>query len=329
MMTKQPLVSIIIPNYNKEEFIDQTLESVFNQTYTNWECIVVDDHSTDGSWAILKKNESLDNRFKVIQRPIEVPKGGNHCRNYGLSQSKGDYIQFLDSDDILEANKIQKQVEQLLLEDLLVLSISNFSYFKNVPEEGANREINWDPFPSEGVQVLLKLWMDPFFIPPFSFFASRQLIESAGPWDPKIIQNQDGEYFCRVLLASHKVVFCIEALGFYRIPGLSNVSRISSEKAFESVLDSYHSYQTEILLKEDSEVIRKALALNYSRLVFRSIIPYPKVGRKALKHLKEVLKPHPKLISQMPQVIRVAHKYGFTGSRLLKLVQEKLKKRKG
>lgn len=328
-MTKQPLVSIIIPNFNKEEFIDQTLESVFNQTYTNWECIVVDDHSTDGSWDILKRNESLDSRFKVFQRPDDVLKGGNHCRNYGLSQSKGDFIQFLDSDDILDYNKIQNQVEQLLEEDTLVLSISNFSYFKNVPEEGANREINWDPFPNEGVQVLLKLWMDPFFIPPFSFFASRKLIDLAGPWDPKIIQNQDGEYFCRVLLASQKVVFCKEALGYYRIPGLSNVSRISSEKAFESVLDSYQSYETEILRKEDSELIRKALALNYSRLVYRSINSYSKVGKRALRNVEKILEPFPHLFSQMPQIVRIGKKYGYSSSRLLKMVQEKIKKYKG
>lgn len=328
-MSAKPLVSIIIPNFNKEEYIDQTLESVINQSYSNWECIVVDDHSTDGSWEILEKKSKEENRLKIFQRPGNISKGGNHCRNYGLSQSVGEFIQFLDSDDVLESNKIQKQVEQLAEEDPFVLSVSDFSYFKDVPEKDANREINWDPFPNTGVQVLLRLWLDPFFIPPFSFFATRKLIDSAGPWDPKIIQNQDGEYFCRVLLASQKVVFCKEALGYYRIPGLSNVSRISSEKAFESVLDSYQSYETEILQKEDSELVRKALALNYSRLVYRSINSYPKVGKRALKKVEMVLGPFPHLFSQMPQIVRIGKKYGYSSSRMLKMVQEKIKKLKG
>lgn len=95
------LVSILIPNYNKAKYLRETLDSVLAQTYKNWECIIVDDHSTDNSWSILEDYASNDFRIKIFQRPGHLLKGGNLCRNYALGLSKGGFCVFLDSDDIL------------------------------------------------------------------------------------------------------------------------------------------------------------------------------------------------------------------------------------
>lgn len=94
-------VSILIPNYNKAPFLEETLNSVLDQTYLNWECIIVDDHSIDNSWQILEEFAALDSRFQIIKRPNELLKGGNICRNYALSIAKSEYCIFLDSDDVL------------------------------------------------------------------------------------------------------------------------------------------------------------------------------------------------------------------------------------
>jgi len=105
-----PLVSIIIPTYNRAHLIGETLDSVLAQTYTNWECIVVDDGSTDDTNKLLAAYCEKDARFQYHHRPTKRPKGANACRNYGFELSKGEYIQFFDSDDIIDYNILKSCV---------------------------------------------------------------------------------------------------------------------------------------------------------------------------------------------------------------------------
>ncbi|GAA4290512.1 glycosyltransferase family 2 protein [Aestuariibaculum suncheonense] len=100
-MSVSPLVSIIIPTFNRAHMIGETLESVIAQTYTNWECLVIDDGSSDETDIVMADYTKNDTRFFYFQRPSETIKGASACRNYGLSKSTGDYIIFLDSDDLL------------------------------------------------------------------------------------------------------------------------------------------------------------------------------------------------------------------------------------
>lgn len=105
-------VSVIIPNYNKAKFLPETLDSLLNQINFSWEAIIVDDGSTDNSEDICKKYASLDLRFKFLYRD-RGPKGANTCRNIGLAKAKGDYVVFLDSDDILMAFCLNQRVHFL------------------------------------------------------------------------------------------------------------------------------------------------------------------------------------------------------------------------
>lgn len=95
-----PLISIIIPTFNRAHVIGETLDSIIAQTYDNWECIVVDDGSNDNTQGILNKYINNDKRFQYHERPADRPKGANACRNYGFEISAGQYINFLDSDDL-------------------------------------------------------------------------------------------------------------------------------------------------------------------------------------------------------------------------------------
>lgn len=107
------LVSIIIPTYNRAHLIGETLDSLLAQTYTNWECIVVDDGSTDNTLSVLKKYKEKDKRFHCYKRPDVSRKGANACRNYGIEKSNGDYINFFDSDDIMVSNKIELKLKKI------------------------------------------------------------------------------------------------------------------------------------------------------------------------------------------------------------------------
>ncbi|MBO7707391.1 MAG: glycosyltransferase family 2 protein [Thermoguttaceae bacterium] len=95
------MLSIIIPVYNQKNLVALTLDSIAAQTRGDWECVLVDDHSDDGTDLILKEYAERDSRFRFFRRPDSCAKGASACRNYGLSQTRGEYIYFFDSDDLL------------------------------------------------------------------------------------------------------------------------------------------------------------------------------------------------------------------------------------
>ena len=107
------MLSIIIPNYNRASLIGETLDSIIAQTYIHWECLVVDDGSSDTSEAVVRTYCEKDKRIQFYRRPSLKQKGANACRNYGLELSKGKYINWFDSDDIMNKDKLKLQVEAL------------------------------------------------------------------------------------------------------------------------------------------------------------------------------------------------------------------------
>ena len=104
------LVSIIIPTYNRADLIAETLDTVLNQTYPNWECIIVDDGSTDNPLMVIKRYLDLDSRFSYFSRPDHKKKGPSSCRNFGIEKAKGEYILFLDSDDLLIKTCLKERI---------------------------------------------------------------------------------------------------------------------------------------------------------------------------------------------------------------------------
>ena len=124
-----PLVTIIIPLYNCENYIQETLESLLNQTYNRWESIIVDDGSTDLSISIVKKIQKYDNRIFLYRRD-RLPKGGSVCRNIGIAKARGKYVVFLDSDDLLSATCLENRIrlmEQIPSLDFGVFPMQTFT----------------------------------------------------------------------------------------------------------------------------------------------------------------------------------------------------------
>ena len=126
----KPLVSIITPCYNSAGFISETIDSVISQTYQNWELIVIDDKSKDGTCEIV---EEFVNKYPTISLIKLAENGGvAHARNVGLDAAKGKYIAFLDSDDTWTADKLETQVGYM---EEKALPMSFFAY-KRINEEG-------------------------------------------------------------------------------------------------------------------------------------------------------------------------------------------------
>ncbi|MGK0307517.1 MAG: teichuronic acid biosynthesis glycosyltransferase TuaG [Urechidicola sp.] len=107
----QALISIITPMYNNETVIEQTIDSVIRQTYSNWELILVDDASPDQTINKAKALIEIDNRIKLFSHPKN--KGAAEARNLGTKMAKGNYIAFLDSDDLWKKNKLELQINNL------------------------------------------------------------------------------------------------------------------------------------------------------------------------------------------------------------------------
>ena len=129
-LKNEPLVSIITPLYNCEKYIEETILSVINQTYKNWEMIIVDDCSKDKGVEIVEKYQRLDSRIKLYKNEINL--GGAGTRNKCIEKAKGKYIAFLDSDDLWKKEKLEKQISFMEKNNYL------FSYtkYERISEDG-------------------------------------------------------------------------------------------------------------------------------------------------------------------------------------------------
>jgi len=201
----KPLVSIIIPNYNKAPYIRESIESALNQTYKNIEVIVVDDGSTDQSREIIK---SFGKKIKAYFLPH---KNANVARNFGFKKSKGEYIQFLDSDDIILPEKIEKQVE--LLEktggDMALC------YWAHLTEKNELKNIKKIPETFEKEQMLLWHIQGNLFIC-MSPLYKREFISSTF-WDEKLRRAQDIDFHIKISLLYPTAKTIPEVLAYYRI----------------------------------------------------------------------------------------------------------------
>ena len=207
----KPLVSILIPSFNAQDWIADTLRSAIGQTWEQKEIIVVDDGSTDKTLFIARQFES-DNVHIVSQKN----RGAASARNTALSLCHGDYIQWLDADDLLAPDKIAKQlavVDQNVSKKTLLSS--EFAKFLHRWQraEFVRTELWEDLAPSEW--LLRKMGLN-LYMQTATWLVSRELSEASGPWDTRMLSDDDGEYFCRVLLNSDGTKFVPDARVYYR-----------------------------------------------------------------------------------------------------------------
>ena len=131
-MRVKPLVSIILPTHNSQDFISQTIDSIISQTYKKWELIITDDYSTDDTIEIIKNYQKNENRIKIFL--LNQNKGTGFARNNSIKNSNGRFIAFCDSDDMWKKNKLEVQVDFILKNDLCI----TYSAYHIINEKGKN-----------------------------------------------------------------------------------------------------------------------------------------------------------------------------------------------
>jgi len=217
----RPLVSILIPAFNAGEWIADTLRSAITQTWDRKEIIVVDDGSTDQTLAIARQFES-----DCVHVFTQKNQGAAATRNKAFSLSKGEYIQWLDADDLLSPSKIAKQMEaleQCRSRRLLLSSAWGQFLYRSYRTQFVPTALWCDLTPVEW--LLRKMGLN-LHMQTATWLVSRELTEAAGPWNTQLLGDDDGEYFCRVLLQSEGVRFVPEAKVYYRASGAGSLSYI-------------------------------------------------------------------------------------------------------
>ncbi|MGO9138322.1 MAG: glycosyltransferase family 2 protein [Syntrophales bacterium] len=220
------LVSILIPAFNAEKWISDCIESALAQTWPNKEIIVVDDGSKDDTYKIASNFNST-----LVRLVRQSNRGASAARNNALSLSKGDYIQWLDSDDILSADKIAVQLEGAENgQSSRILVSGAWSHFVSSKEESkfVSNSLWEDLHPAEW---LYRKMDENLWFPPMAFLVSRKLTTMAGPWNESLSLDDDGEYFCRIICCSTKIRFVPESRCFKRSTfGLSSTHNLNDKK---------------------------------------------------------------------------------------------------
>ncbi len=257
----EPLVSILIPAHNAEEWIAETIRSALAQTWERREIIVVDDGSTDRTLEVARQFESES--VRIVRQKNQ---GAAAARNHAFSLSRGSYIQWLDADDLLAPDKIARQMATLqqYRDDRTLLS-SGFGKFRYrwYRAEFVPSALWSDLSPAEW--LMLKMGQN-LYMQTATWLVSRELTQAAGPWDSRMLVDDDGEYFCRVLLASNGVRFVPEAKVYYRTFGFNSLSYVGkSERKCEALWHSMQLHVRYLLSLEDSPSTRSACAAYLQR----------------------------------------------------------------
>jgi glycosyltransferase involved in cell wall biosynthesis len=232
-MSLNPLVSIIIPVYNREKLILETLKSVNKQSYQNWGCIIVDDQSTDDSYNIISNYIHDKPRFKLFVRPSYFSKGGCGARNYGFEISNGEYVNWFDSDDIMATDFLSEKVKIFIQNSDVDVVISKTAFFtntinqitgyekrtfssNNLLEDFASHKTSW--------YICDPLWKKKFLL-------GKDLFNS------RLLKGQDRDFHTRMLIHKPKVLFSDSILSYYR-QNITSISNNFSVEVNKSLNDS-------------------------------------------------------------------------------------------
>jgi len=270
-----PRVSIIIPVYNAARFLRETLASALNQDIADKEIIVVDDGSSDDSLAIARQYAS--EQVRVLH---QINRGASAARNRGLAEARGEFIQFLDADDLLAPQKISEQLNVIAkLPGALASGRWGVFYGETTEAVFTEERMYHNASPIDWV---VEAWTEAGMMQPDCWLASRELLDRAGPWNESLSLDDDGEYFGRVVLASSGVQFVRSAVSYYRRHGEPRVSAIGGERGWRSSFLSCELKEKALLARENSERTRRACASNFARFAWENFPESGEFSRRAI-----------------------------------------------
>jgi glycosyltransferase involved in cell wall biosynthesis len=263
-----PLVSLLIPCHNAARWLPATLESALAQTWPAVEIILVNDGSTDDSLRVARTYEARG--VRVVDQPNQ---GASAARNHALRLAGGEFIQFLDADDLISPDKIAAQVVMLQTRPPGTLAACRWGRFQTDPATArfVDDAVYGDFAP---VDFLVLAGDTGAMMHPSCWLVPRTVADRAGPWDEKLSLNDDGEYFCRVLLTSAGLAYEPTGRSYYRSGLAGSLSQQRSERARRSQFRSLELITARLCAAEDSPRTHRAAA-NYFQRFIHDFFPAP------------------------------------------------------
>lgn len=203
-----PLVSVIIPCYDAGIFIRDAIESALRQSHPRVELVVVDDASTDESWAIVQGYGKA-----LIAERSSRNRGACYCRNRGAALASGKFLMFLDADDSIRPDTIEALAGAMELPGA-ALAACKWNFLMRAKETWIPVESGFPEDPPGGDFLLA--WLSGWYIPPCALLWERAAFEEIGGWDESLAANQDGDLVLRALLRGMRIRKANGGLGFYR-----------------------------------------------------------------------------------------------------------------
>jgi glycosyltransferase involved in cell wall biosynthesis len=282
-----PTVSILVPAFNAARWISETLESALNQTWPAIEIIVVDDGSRDDTLAVARRYQRSG--VRVLLQPNL---GAATARQLALSGSKGEFIQYLDADDLLSKDKVESQMATLQSAPEGVLAMCPVTYFSAgvVPEAGAVED-GW-PFvdsddPLEWLIGLLGGNGNRGTVPIGCWLTPRSIAQAAGPWAPIRSPDDDGLYFARVVLSS-KGLRKTAGRFYYRKQVAGSLTQTRSRELYLGTFETTVLKMNLLLAHSADPRARHAMAKAFMYLAFESYPAYPDISERAVAMVREL-----------------------------------------
>lgn len=251
------LVSVLIPVHNAERWLADSLRSALAQRWQPLEIVVADDGSTDGSLALARTFERFG--VRVPMHVMALPhRGAAAARNAAMDAARGEWLQFLDADDLIAPDKIERQMAVLAKAGAQAqLATSAWADFYARPGDTAARpDALWqDLAPADWLRAKFE---HNAFMFPATWLVHRGLAERAGRWDEALSLDDDGEYLARLVRASDGVRFVAQAMSHRRIGRPGSLSSQRSPAALQSAWRSMRSCMAQLLVLEDSARSRAA-----------------------------------------------------------------------
>ena len=279
---RPPKVSVIIPAFNAERHIFDSIQSALNQSVSDLEILLVDNGSTDNSLAIAAGIG--DPRLHIFNCK---KRGAPAARNVGIANAKGDYFQFLDADDLLSSNKIESQLSAL--EQVGSDSVASCPW---VPFERCPKKVEAKPEKvwriEDPIEWLICSLSGGGMMSAGAWLVHRSVISRAGLWDEKLSLHDDGEFFTRVLLNAQRQVFVPDASVYYRnVP--NSLSKRRGLKAIESAFSVCRLRDEHLLTARDDDMSRKAISTQYAQFAYEFSFKNEILANQALARMDALL----------------------------------------
>jgi glycosyltransferase involved in cell wall biosynthesis len=253
------LVSVIVPCYNAGSYVADTIRSVLNQTLGELELIVVDSGSQDSSRQIIR-DLAGDKRLMLVPLERKDALSAAAARNEGLRRARGEYIKFMDADDVIHPEMLERQLERLRgREDCVASSEWGRFYNNNLSTYTPSRQSVWRDMDAR--EWLVESWMDARPMTQCGMFlVPRPVLDRVGGWDERLTLIDDFEFFARVMCEARDVLFTPGCPMHYRSGVSGSLSGTKSDRAIESAYLSASAGVDHLLAKRSDERAKRACA---------------------------------------------------------------------